>query len=469
MSPTPTGMFHDVPIEDLFFSTTDAKGVIDEANEVFARNSRYERSELLGAPHNIIRHPDMPGAVFKTTWDLLGAGHPVCAYVKNLARDGSTYWAFATIVPIAGRFLSVRATPCDRAARDLFESLYQTVRRAELAARDGGASAHEAAEVGCEVLSQALAENGFGSYTDLQLDLVPVEVAAREAACPPLPDLPDGSKTARKILAQVSQARNSLGAFATDIAGSLTLTDTLARDLRRLRAALTGLDSAVTSAAAAPSPPAPSPPTPSPTVSPPTPAPTPGSPEPIPCVGAQAEVAALVPVIRSRLAAVGDAVGRARDELTVVVQARKQLALSSAIARMQAEAIGRYVVAVETGAEDSRVSERALSSLTTALLAILDADLHVDRAATTAYVDRVARLATEVTAARETTLAWRSLLEDISPHESLLALDVALRAVADQMGRVADAVGAVAATNAALDRDALAAALGRIVELAAKV
>ena len=106
MSPTPSGLFHDVPIEDLFFSTTDAKGVIDEANEVFARNSRYERSELLGAPHNIIRHPDMPGAVFKATWDLLGAGHPVCAYVKNLARDGSTYWAFATIVPIAGRFLS---------------------------------------------------------------------------------------------------------------------------------------------------------------------------------------------------------------------------------------------------------------------------------------------------------------------------------------------------------------------------
>ena len=161
MSPTPSGLFHDVPIEDLFFSTTDAKGVIDEANEVFARNSRYERSELLGAPHNIIRHPDMPGAVFKATWDLLGAGHPVCAYVKNLARDGSTYWAFATIVPIAGRFLSVRATPCDRTARDLFESLYATVGQAEIAARDAGASAREAADVGSEVLGKALAENGF--------------------------------------------------------------------------------------------------------------------------------------------------------------------------------------------------------------------------------------------------------------------------------------------------------------------
>ena len=510
MSPTPSGLFHDVPIEDLFFSTTDAKGVIDEANEVFARNSRYERSELLGAPHNIIRHPDMPGAVFKATWDLLGAGHPVCAYVKNLARDGSTYWAFATIVPIAGRFLSVRATPCDRTARDLFESLYATVREAEIAARDAGASAREAADVGSEVLGKALAENGFGSYTELQLDLVPVEVTAREQVCPPLPQLPDGSKTARKILAQVTAARSSLGAFATDIADSLTLTDTLSRDLRRLGAALAGLDRAVASAAQ--------------TLTAATPAKATGSTmvtyasDPVAdsadmtvgAVGAvgtvEADVAALVPIIQSRLGSLRDDVERAGDELASVVRARKHLALGSAIARMQAEAIGRYVVAVEAGAEDPRVSERALSSLSTALLAILDADLLTDREATTAYVDRVARLATEVAGARETTVAWRSLLESTMPraatndgsvtddgseagngsvtgdrpedgsddhsdaaHESRLAFDVALSAANDQMGRVADAVGAVAATNAALDRDELAAVLGKIVELAAKI
>ena len=74
-------------------------------------------------------------------------------------------------------------------------------------------------------------------------------MTAREQVCPPLPQLPDGSKTARKILAQVTAARSSLGAFATDIADSLTLTDTLSRDLRRLGAALAGLDRAVASAA----------------------------------------------------------------------------------------------------------------------------------------------------------------------------------------------------------------------------
>lgn len=451
MSPTPTGLFHEVPIEDLFFSTTDAKGVIDEANEVFARNARYDRSELLGAPHNIIRHPDMPGAVFKATWDLLESGHPVCAYVKNLAKDGSTYWAFATIVPIQGRFLSVRATPCDLGARDLFESLYSTVRAAELTARDSGASARQAAEIGSATLAQALADNGFASYTDLQLDLVPVEVAARESVCPPLPDLADGSKTAHKMLSQVVDARSRLGAFAADIAASLVLADTLARDLRRLRSALASLDTEVTATSAA-----------------------------VARESIGEDVLAFVPVIRTQLQGLSETVGEAAQELHAVVRTRKQLALSSAIARMQAEAIGRYVVAVEAGAEDPRVSERALSSLTTALLAILDADLQADKQATTAYVSRVARVSAQVSGTSAATTSWRALInssdgqsadvaDDMpSLRDTLRSFDVALGAVADQMLRVEQAVEAVAATNAALDRDGLAAVLTRIVELAAK-
>jgi len=444
-------MFHEVPIEDLFFSTTDDKGIIDEANEVFARNARYSREELLGAPHNIIRHPDMPGAIFKATWDLLADGHPVCAYVKNLAKDGSTYWAFATIVPIAGRFLSVRATPCDLAARDLFESLYDTVRAAERTARERGAGAREAAEIGGDVLRQALADNGFASYTDLQLDLVPVEVAARERLCPPLPDVPDGSKTARKILEQVTDARSRLGSFAADIAQSLTLADALGRDLRRLRTALAALGSGVEAVAR------------SATGMPPSPDTAGGS-----AGSGGAGAVALVPVIRSQLHGLSDGVSKAADELGGVVQVRKQLALSSAIARMQAEAIGRYVVAVEAGTEDPRVSERALSSLTTALLAILDTDLQADKAATADYVARVDTLSAQVHGASETTSTWRGLVGP-AEHDTLLALDVALGAVADQMRRVQEAVGAVSATNAALDRDALATVLDRIVTLAAKV
>jgi len=454
MATTPTGLFHEVPIEDLFFSTTDAKGVIDEANEVFARNARFERGELLGAPHNLIRHPDMPAAVFRATWDLLQTGSPVCAYVKNLAKDGSTYWAFATIVPIQGRYLSVRATPCDHAARDLFDSLYSTVRTAELAAREAGSGAREVAEVGARVLGQALADNGFASYAALQLDLVPVEVAAREKACPPMPAGTKGTPSA-KILEKVADARGRLGAFAEDIQRSLVVADSLARDVRRLGSALAPLDTAVSGALAALS-------------------------------GANAsEVGALVPVVRSRLQDGIRAVTEVGAELAGVVEVRKHLGMSSAIARMQAEALGRYVLAVEAGREDPRVSERALSSLSTALLAILDADLSSDQAATAAYAERVERLAGQVEGVRETTDAWRRLLapqgmgggpgggadgsEDEAGHEARVALDVALTAAADQMARVRAAVGAFGSTGAALERDALAKSLARIVELAAKI
>ena len=185
-------------------------------------------------------------------------------------------------------------------------------------------------------------------------------------------------------------------------------------------------------------------------------------------------------MIRTQLQGLSETVGEAAQELHAVVRTRKQLALSSAIARMQAEAIGRYVVAVEAGAEDPRVSERALSSLTTALLAILDADLQADKQATTAYVSRVARVSAQVLGTSAATTSWRALInssdgqsadvaDDMpSLRDTLRSFDVALGAVADQMLRVEQAVDAVAATNAALDRDGLAAVLTRIVELAAK-
>lgn len=127
----------------------------------------------------------------------------------------------------------MRATPCDRTARDLFESLYATVREAEIAARDAGASAREAADVGSEVLESARGER-FRLLHRTPTGSRPGRGDGPRTGLSPLPQLPDGSKTARKILAQVTAARSSLGAFATDIADSLTLTDTLSRDLRRL-------------------------------------------------------------------------------------------------------------------------------------------------------------------------------------------------------------------------------------------
>lgn len=69
MKPAPTGEIQNVAPHELFFSTTDSKGVIQLSNEVFTRLSRYDVDELRGAPHNIVRHPDMPASIFKLVWD----------------------------------------------------------------------------------------------------------------------------------------------------------------------------------------------------------------------------------------------------------------------------------------------------------------------------------------------------------------------------------------------------------------
>jgi len=76
-------------------SKTDDKGIIEYANDYFTEISGYKEWELMGQPHNILRHPDMPKVVFKLLWDRLKMAQPIYAIVKNLAKDGSFYWVIA--------------------------------------------------------------------------------------------------------------------------------------------------------------------------------------------------------------------------------------------------------------------------------------------------------------------------------------------------------------------------------------
>ncbi|MCC0016411.1 MAG: PAS domain S-box protein [Rhodobiaceae bacterium] len=84
---------------EIIVSKTDLKGRITYANRTFARIAGYCEAELIGQPHSIIRHPDMPRAVFKLLWDVLEKRDEVFAYVKNLARSGGYYWVFAHVTP----------------------------------------------------------------------------------------------------------------------------------------------------------------------------------------------------------------------------------------------------------------------------------------------------------------------------------------------------------------------------------
>jgi PAS domain S-box-containing protein len=90
----------EVPYPDgkLIVSRTDPKGIITHANQAFVEMSGYTREELIGEPHCILRHPDMPAAAFKDLWDTLQAGRTWQGYVKNLRKDGTYYWVLATAI-----------------------------------------------------------------------------------------------------------------------------------------------------------------------------------------------------------------------------------------------------------------------------------------------------------------------------------------------------------------------------------
>jgi len=99
---TPTGVSRSFAADELIVSKTDTKGVITYANDVFLRVGAYSLDEVIGQPHNLIRHPDMPRAVFKLLWSTLEARQELFAYINNLAADGANYWVLAHVTPSYG-------------------------------------------------------------------------------------------------------------------------------------------------------------------------------------------------------------------------------------------------------------------------------------------------------------------------------------------------------------------------------
>lgn len=116
----------------LIVSRTDPQGFITHVNQSFVAMSGYTEPELIGSPHSILRHPDMPAAAFRDLWETVRAGRTWQGYVKNLRKDGGFYWVKATVIPnirqgqVIG-FTSVRRKP----SREMVErsiALYQSLR-----------------------------------------------------------------------------------------------------------------------------------------------------------------------------------------------------------------------------------------------------------------------------------------------------------------------------------------------------
>jgi PAS domain S-box-containing protein len=159
---------HEIGINegDFLVSKTDTRGIITYCNIAFMKTVGAKESELLGKPHNIVRHPDMPKAVFKLLWDRVQRKEEIFAFVKNLTFDGSYYWVYANVTAsldsrgnIVG-YYSVRRKMNESIKRDV-DALYAEMRQRE---NSGGI------EAGMKYLENLLNEKGV-SYDEFVISL----------------------------------------------------------------------------------------------------------------------------------------------------------------------------------------------------------------------------------------------------------------------------------------------------------
>jgi len=118
---------------DFLVSQTDSTGKIIFANDDFCEVAGYTLDELVGKPHNIVRHPDMPKAAFKDLWETVKNDKVWNGYVKNRTKDGGFYWVFATVYPLYDNvkkektYLSCRRKPSEEEIKQAIE-LYKTLK-----------------------------------------------------------------------------------------------------------------------------------------------------------------------------------------------------------------------------------------------------------------------------------------------------------------------------------------------------
>lgn len=157
--------------DDLIITKTDPKGAITYANRTFMRIAGYSESDLLGQPHNIIRHPDMPRGVYRLMWKTIATGQEFFGVVKNYTAEGNYYWVLANITPdydnqgaLKG-YYSVRRKATKEAIQ-LVSTLYAEMRQVE--AQSGKQSGPDAAVAW---LQAEITRRGYSHYEKFVLDI----------------------------------------------------------------------------------------------------------------------------------------------------------------------------------------------------------------------------------------------------------------------------------------------------------
>ncbi|WP_167648550.1 PAS domain-containing protein [Mameliella alba] len=218
-------------LTELFYSRTDERGIIKAGNCVFQRVAAYPWEEMLGAPHKLIRHPDMPKGVFHLLWDRIKAGKPTGAYVKNRSKSGRYYWVFALVSPADGGYISTRIKP----SSELFATvsgLYADLLRREM---DDGLSPRDSAEA----LLAAVRAQGFSSYDTFQSHALATEFEARATATG------QGIDPLQRRFLEMSRAIAQVGVETADLTESFKVIRTVPMNMRIIASRLENAGGAI--------------------------------------------------------------------------------------------------------------------------------------------------------------------------------------------------------------------------------
>ncbi|WP_340541048.1 hypothetical protein [Nocardioides sp. GXZ039] len=440
MSVQPTGAMHEVGVDQLFFSTTDGRGIITQANQVFTDLARLPIDALVGHPHNVVRHPEMPGAAFRIVWDMLQAGKPTCAYVKNLAGDGSTYWTFATMTPLGDGYLSVRSRPSAPRLQRVADDLYAAVLQGEQEERNAGVRRAEAAEHGSVRLVEGLAPFGFETYEEFIRQALPAEVAARTSQSQGLPPRPGATGKFGLLLDLVGDVARNVAGLGLELTAGHGLADELVVDVARARDTLDDLAATIGRMSAE-----------------------------IEAVRDRTPALALTaPKLAARCERVAESLNAVQESVLRMRDLRAELRFSVALAQLQSEAMGQFVLGVIDGLEDEATTDHALESLAAALrdgLRRANEDLGRDSEAAVALHDQIVVADEEIARTRLLLNRWREMAA-ADLQQTVPQMDAALAA----LGAVEDLTRGterLAQSTIGFDADATDGLLSRVERLAA--
>jgi PAS domain S-box-containing protein len=169
---TPSNREVFFPASDLIVSKTDLKGRMTYVNQLFCKIAGYTEAQVLGQPHSLIRHPDMPRSVFKLLWDTIEDRREIFAYVKTMASTGDHYWVFAHVTPSFGADDQINGYHSNRRApaRDIIQNTIAPLYAEVLAIEHRHVNGKDALAAGYKALTDFVASQKV-SYDELMFSI----------------------------------------------------------------------------------------------------------------------------------------------------------------------------------------------------------------------------------------------------------------------------------------------------------